>query len=47
MQVVDVSGKEGEIVGTLELKDQILGSPAVGGGALYVRSNAKLFKVAK
>jgi hypothetical protein len=47
VQVVDVSGKEGEIVGTLELKDQILGSPAVGGGALYVRSNAKLFKVAK
>ena len=47
MQVVDTRGKEGEITGTLNLDDQILGSPAVGGGAIYVRSNAKIYKVAK
>ena len=47
MQVVDTRGKEGEITGTLKLDDQILGSPAVGGGAIYVRSNTKIYKVAK
>jgi outer membrane protein assembly factor BamB len=47
MQVVDTRGKEGELVGTLKLDDQILGSPAVGGGAIYVRSNTKIYKVAK
>ena len=47
MQVVDTRGKEGEITGTLNLDDQILGSPAVGGGAIYVRSNTKIYKVAK
>ena len=47
MQVVDISGKEGEIVGTLNLDDQFLGSPAIGGGAIYMRSNQKIYKVAK
>ena len=47
LQIVDTRGKEGEITGTLNLDDQILGSPAVGGGAIYVRSNGKLFKVSK
>jgi hypothetical protein len=47
MQVVDTTAKEGEIVGKLNLDDQILGSPAVGGGAIYVRTNTKIYKVAK
>ena len=47
MQVVDTTAKEGEIVGKLNLDDQILGSPAVGGGAIYVRTNTKIYKVAR
>ena len=38
---------EGEVVGTLNLDDQFLGSPAIGAGAIYVRSNKKIYKVAK
>ena len=47
MQVVNTDAEEGEIVGKLNLDEQILGSPAVGGGALYLRSNAKVYKIAK
>ena len=47
LQVVDTTAKEGEIVGKLNLNDQILGSPAVGGGAIYVRTNTKIYKLAK
>ena len=47
MQVVDTTAKEGEIIGKLSRADQILGSPAVGGGAIYVRTNTKIYKVAK
>ena len=47
VQIVDTTAKEGEVTGKLDLGDQILGSPAVGGGALYVRSNSKLYKVAR
>jgi outer membrane protein assembly factor BamB len=47
LQIVDTRGKEGEITGTLNLDDQILGSPAVGGGAIYVRSNAKIYKISE
>ena len=45
LQVVDTRGKEGEITGTLNLDDTILGSPAVGGGAIYLRSNTKIYKI--
>ena len=47
MQIVDTTAEEGEITGKLDLGEQVLGSPAVGSGALYVRSNSKLYKVAK
>ena len=47
MQIVDTTAEEGEITGKLDLGEQILGSPAVGSGALYMRSNSKLYKVAK
>ena len=47
MQVVDTEAEEGAIVGTLNLDEQILGSPAVGGGALYLRSNTKVYKISK
>jgi len=45
--VVDTTAPEGEVVGKLNLDDQILGTPAAANGALYVRSNSKLYKVAK
>ena len=47
LQVVDTRGKEGEITGTLNLDDTILGSPAVGGGAIYLRSNTKIYKISE
>jgi outer membrane protein assembly factor BamB len=47
IQVVDTEAEEGEIVGTLNLDEQILGSPAVGGGAFYLRGNTKVYKIAK
>ena len=47
LQVVDTTAKEGKIVGKFNLNDQILGSPAVGGGAIYVRTNTKIYKLAK
>ena len=47
MQIVDTTAEEGEITGKLDLGEQVLGSPAVSNGALYVRSNSKLYKVAK
>tara|TARA_Y100000588_G_scaffold93042_1_gene100597 strand:- start:18896 stop:20092 length:1197 start_codon:yes stop_codon:yes gene_type:complete len=47
MQVVDTAkGEDGEIR-TLNLDDQILATPAVANGAIYVRSNSKIYKVAK
>jgi outer membrane protein assembly factor BamB len=46
LQVIDPSGAaEGKIVHTVELKDTILSTPAVSGGALFVRSDTKLWKV--
>ena len=47
LQVVDTRGKEGEITGTLNLDDTILGSPAVSGGAIYLRSNTKIYKISE
>ena len=47
LQVVDTRGKEGEITGTLNLDEQILASPAVGQGALFIRSNTKIYKIAR
>ena len=47
MQVVDTTAKEGEVVGKLDLDDQILATPAVANGAIYARSNTKIYKVAK
>jgi len=47
MQVVDTTAPEGKVVGNLNLEDQILGTPAAANGALYVRSNTKLYKVAR
>ena len=46
LQVIDPSGAgEGKPVHTVALKETILSTPAVSGGALFVRSDGKLWKV--
>lgn len=47
VQVVELGAKEGKVVATLDLADEILCSPAAADGALYVRSNTKLHKIGK
>lgn len=44
-QVVDTAAAEGEIVYTVALKDTLLCTPAISGGAVYVRSDKKLWKL--
>ena len=45
VQVVRL-GEKGTLVGTGQIDRGILATPAVGGGAIYFRSNAHLWKVA-
>lgn len=45
-QVVDLRGEEAKIVSTSKLGESILCSPAVAGGAIYVRSDKHLWKIA-
>jgi outer membrane protein assembly factor BamB len=46
LQVIDPSGAaEGKVIHTVELKDTVLSTPAVSGGALFIRSDGKLWKV--
>jgi outer membrane protein assembly factor BamB len=44
-QVVDTTAKEGEVVHTIQLKDTILSTLAISNGALYIRSDKKLWKL--
>jgi len=43
-QVVDLTGDEGKVVSTVDLKETILCTPAISGNALYLRSDAHLWK---
>jgi outer membrane protein assembly factor BamB len=45
LQTVDTTKPEGEIVSTLELKETILATPSIANGALYLRSDATLWKL--
>jgi len=47
VQVVDLSAPEGRIVGEMDLGEMIQCSPAVSNGALYVRSNGRIWKIAR
>ncbi|MCA9142471.1 MAG: PQQ-binding-like beta-propeller repeat protein [Planctomycetaceae bacterium] len=40
-------GEKGEVVSSNEFSDEIKGSPAISGGALYVRSDRFLWKIAR
>lgn len=48
LQVVDISpeAKEGKLVGEMTLEPTILSTPALANGALYIRNDATLWKVA-
>jgi outer membrane protein assembly factor BamB len=46
-QVVRLGDAEGELVGEHDFGEAILGSPAVADGAIYFRSDAHLWKIAK
>lgn len=46
VQVVDPAKPEGQVVSELELGESILSTPAISGGALYLRSDTKLWKLA-
>lgn len=45
LQAVDTTKPEGEIVSTLELNETILATPAISNGALYLRSDATIWKL--
>ncbi len=45
LQVVDTSKPEGELISEMELGETILGTPAISGNALYIRSDGKLWKI--
>lgn len=44
-QVVDTTAAEGEVVHSVDLKDTVLCTPAISGGAVYLRSDKKLWKL--
>ncbi|MFO0870748.1 MAG: PQQ-binding-like beta-propeller repeat protein [Pirellulales bacterium] len=46
-KVIAVSDSKGEVVGDADFGERIQGSPAVGGDALYVRSDKHLWKIAE
>jgi len=46
-QVVDLTAPEGAISGKMDLGEMIQCSPALANGALYVRSNLRIWKIAK
>lgn len=45
--IVRLSDTAGEVEGEYELGEEVLGSPAVGDGALFVRSTGALWKISK
>lgn len=44
-QIVDTTAKDGAVVATVELKETILSTPAIADGAVYARSDGKLWKL--
>jgi outer membrane protein assembly factor BamB len=46
-QIVDITKPEGEVINELDLAEKILGTPSIGGGAIYLRSDTRLWKFGK
>jgi outer membrane protein assembly factor BamB len=47
VQVVDTTKPEGEVVSELDLGEPIIGTPSIANGAIYFRSDARLWKFGK
>ncbi len=47
VQLIDITGAEPQLVSSLDLADEILASPALADGGLYLRSNTKLYKLGR
>lgn len=45
LQVVDTAAADGAVVSSLDLKDTFIGTPSIGAGALFIRSDKALVKV--
>lgn len=45
VQVVDPDAPEGAIVSKLDLADTVIGTPSIGAGALFVRTDAAIYKI--
>jgi outer membrane protein assembly factor BamB len=46
-QVVDITKPEGEVVNEFDLAEKILCTPSIAGGAIYFRSDTRLWKFGK
>lgn len=47
LQSVDLRGEEGKVTGSIALGETILGTPAISGNALFVRSDGHLWKISE
>lgn len=47
LQQVDLDAPEGEVVGTLDLAETILATPALSHGSIFLRSDHKLWRIGK
>ncbi len=47
LQVIDTAAPEGAVVSELDLGKTVLSTPSIGNGAVYVRSDGKLWKLGK
>jgi len=45
VQLVDTAAAKGELVGSVDLKDIVIGTPSIANGAFYVRSDGHLWKL--
>lgn len=45
IQLVHFDNEQGELVDTFDLKDQVLASPAIAAGGIFLRSNSRLWKL--
>ncbi len=47
LQIVDLEGEEGEIIGKLELGEMIQATPAIANHAIFIRSDGHLWKISR
>lgn len=47
VQVIDPAAPEGAVVSSLDLGQPVIGTPSIGGGSLFVRSDGKLWRIGR